>query len=198
MSEFGEIVTPPDVERSVLAGLKEWSSTYLRLMERHTGRNLNALPDIASWRAADTMAERFPEQQIPACQVMIATDAVLDTQAQGMMGTFAGDIDVLVQSTEPERARELALLYAYAHGLLLLQQPQLDKTLNIAGMVWERIGAPAVGKAEGRWLALGTIHVVVAVQGIASPLAGPAEPIETEPPAGPQAEHTRVILEGEP
>jgi hypothetical protein len=194
LSVFGGIVTPPDVESAFLATLRTWSPTYLRFIERHTARKPNDLPAIASWRAADTLEERFPEQAIPACQVMVATDIDLRTQADGMMGTFTGDIDILVSSPEPERARELALLYAFAHGLALLQHPELDGSLDVQGYGWEKMGAPAIGKGEGRWLALGTCHVTIAVQGIAVPLSGPTEPIVTEPAELPIVEHTELEL----
>jgi hypothetical protein len=196
-SVFGTIVTPPDVEKAVLKALQDWSPTYLRFLERHTARKPNDLPEIASWRAADTMEERFPEQAIPACQVMVATDIDLRTQGDSMMGVFTGDVDILVSSPEPERARELALLYAFGHGLALLHHPQLDGTLNIQGFGWEKTGAPAVGKGQGRWLALGTCHVTIAVQGIATPFGGPAEPISTEPAELPVVEHTELDLTGE-
>jgi hypothetical protein len=197
-SVFGKIVTPADVEKAFLAGLKKWSPTYLRFIERHAGRKPNDLPDIASWRAADTMEERFPEQAIPACQVMVATDVNLRTQADSMTGTFTGDIDFLLSSPEPERARELALLYAFAHGLALLHHSELDGSLDVQGYGWEKIGAPAVGKGEGRWLALGTCHVTLEVQGIAVPLGGPAEPIVTEPGELPVVERTKLELTMEP
>jgi hypothetical protein len=195
-SVFGPVVTPADVEKAVLKGLQTWSPTYLRFIERHTARKPNDLPEIASWRAADTMEERFPEQAIPACQIMVATEIGLRTQGDSMMGIFTGDIDILVSSAEPERARELALLYAFGHGLALLQHPQLDGSLDIQGFGWEKTGAPAVGKGQGRWLALGTCRVSIAVQSIAVPIGGPAVPVETEPTELPVVEHTTLDLTG--
>jgi len=201
MSVFGHITTPPQVEKAVLATLKAHSNGYLREMERVSGRQPFDFPNVVSWRATDDIAERFPEQMIPAVQLALTTDADLTTEADDVIGGFRGTIDVVVQSAEAERARELASLYAYSLGLIILQNPQLDGSVNCRGTGWERIGTPQVGKLKGesRWLSIGTATIICAVAGIASPLMGPEAPIgpdeEATPPADyPVAEHTKLTV----
>jgi hypothetical protein len=193
---FGFLVTPPQVEKAIENTLRAWSDTYLRRMEKASGRKPRAFPSIASYRAADTMEERFPEQQIPACQVMVATEIELVTRGESVVGIYKGDIDFLVQSTEPETARELALLYAWGHGLLLFQKSGLDESIPVCGLGWERAGSPATGKETGRWLAIGTVEITVEVQDVASPLEGPLEPTEGEPVDYPIVEGTELIVDG--
>ncbi len=198
MTSFGNIVTVPQVERAVLNTLKKWSPTYLRQMERITGREPNALPNVASWRATDDILDRFPEQQIPAVQLTLTTDIDLVTRAEDVVAGLRGEIDVTVQSTEAEPARELASMYAQILGLIVMQKPELDGTITCEGTAWEKLMVPEVGKlkAESRWLAWGQSVVVLAVANFAQPLMGPAEPqVENiEPPEYPVAETTHLEL----
>lgn len=193
MSSFGEITTPPQAEKAVLATLQRWSNTYLREIERRTGREPNALPNVASWRPTDDILDRFPEQQIPAVQLQCTTDIDLETKAQDVVAGLRGTIDVICQSNESELARELAALYAYHLGLIILQNPQLDGSVKCIGTGWEKLGVPESGKlkAESRWLGFGSATILLAVEGFASPLMGPMEPDEGVPPEYPVAEtHT--------
>lgn len=194
---FGAIVRPKEVERAVKATLERWAPTYLRAMERRDGLPPGSYPNVASWRAADTMEERFPEQMIPAVQIMLTDNVDLDTQAESATGLFEGTIDVLVQSIEPEPARELAGTYGFILGLILTQQSGLDGSLRVSGIGWEKMGVPAVGKAESRWLALGSAEVHIAVDRIYNPLAGPTKPTELapEPPSGKEPESWPVAQE---
>lgn len=198
MSAFGDITLVPQVEQAVLATLKLWSPTYLREMERRTSRAPNALPDVASWRPTDDILDRFPEQQIPAVHLQLTTDIDLETRADSVVAGFRGTIDVIVQSTEAEPARELASLYAYALGLIILQRPQLDKSVKCVGTGWEKLGVPEVGKlkAESRWLAFGSATILLAVEGVASPLMGPEAPQveDAVPPDYPVVESTHLTV----
>jgi hypothetical protein len=200
-SSFGEITLIPDIEKAILATLKEWSPTYLREMERRTGRGPSKLPDVASWRPTDDILDRFPEQQIPAVQLQCTTDIDLTTRAQDVVAGIRGTIDVIVQSNEAEPARELASLYAYSLGLIILQKPQLDGSIKCAGTGWEKMGVPEVGKlkAESRWLAFGSATIVLAVENFASSMMGPEAPQveDIEPPPYPVAETHHLDLEPE-
>ncbi|HEV3309423.1 MAG TPA: hypothetical protein VG815_02745 [Chloroflexota bacterium] len=203
-SSFGEITLIPDVEKSILATLKEWSPTYLREMERRTGRKPKGLPNVASWRPTDDILDRFPEQQIPAVQLQCTTDIDLTTRAEDVVAGIRGTIDVIVQSNESEPARELASLYAYSLGLIILQKPQLDGSIKCVGTGWEKMGVPEVGKlkAESRWLAFGSSTIILAVENFASSMMGPEGPQveDVEPPAYPVVEthHLDLTLEEDP
>lgn len=184
------------------ATIKRWMDTYLRHMERTEGYRLRSLPSVRSYRAADTMEERFPEQQIPAVQIMLTTENKIVTGGDNAHMVFGGTVDVLVQSTEPEPTRRLAAVYAFAMGLMLQQQglqpdPKSGTVIPVEGFGWADQGVPALGKPGGRWLALGSIGVAYAVQKVFDPLAGPTEPSD-EPPNWPVAEHTKLVLEPEP
>ena len=204
MSVFGNITTPPQVEAAVTATLKKWSPTYLREMERLEGLEPKALPDIASWRATDEIADRFPEQAIPAVQLQFTSDIDLVTLADDVAAQFLGTIDVVVQAGEAERARELASLYAFHLGLIVLQKPELDGSVACIGTAWVKLGTPEVGKmrASSRWLAVGSSTVRLTVEGVAAVLEGPAEPVEPEggtepPPEYPEATTHDLIVEPE-
>lgn len=173
---FGPIVTDVDVEDAVIATLEEWAPTYLREMERRKGFKEFDFPDVASWRAADTAEDRFPEQMIPAVQVMLTTDTEINTSAETASALFKGSVDVLVASTEPEAVRRMAAYYQFALGLCLQQHWGLDGSVKVGGFGWERAGIPAVGKPDERWLALGSIAVNFLISDIFSPLLGPAAP----------------------
>jgi hypothetical protein len=195
--DFGVTITPPMVERGVEAQIRLWIDTYLRDMERVVGFKSKMLPSVRSYRAADTMEERFPEQQIPAVQIMLTTENKIVTGGDTAHMVFGGTVDVLVQSSEPEPTRRLAAVYAYAIGLLLQQQgPCADESIKVEGFGWSDQGVPALGRPGNRWLALGSINVAVAVQDVFDPLAGPTEPLD-EPPNWPVAETTRLILDEE-
>lgn len=193
---FGVTVTPPMVERAVIATLKLWLPTYLRHLEKVEGFKAKALPDVKSWRAADTMEERFPEQQIPAVQVMLTNDVKLVTEAETGHAVFGGTVDVLVESSEPEPVRRLASIYAWAIGLCLDQKSGLDGSVPIDGFGWASHNVPALGRPSNRWLALGSVDVAFAVKDAFNPLAGPTEPSD-EPPNWPVATKGRLILDPE-
>lgn len=193
---FGVTVTPPMVERAVEATLKDWLDTYLRHMERVEGYKLRSLPSVRSWRAADTMEQRFAEQQIPAVQIMLTTETKLVTEASTGHAVFGGTVDVLVESNQPEPVRRLASVYGWAIGLCLAQKSGLDGSVPIDGFGWANHGTPALGKVQTRWLGLGSVDVAFAVKDAFNPLAGPTEPAD-EPPNWPTAETTRLILEEE-
>src|ERR1039458_1989965 len=132
---FGKIVTPTMVERAVEATLKKWMDTYLRQAERVEGIQ-NRLPSVRSWRAADTMEERFPEQQIPAVQIMLTAENKIVTGGPDAHAVFGGTVDVLCESSEPEDARRLASIYAWFIGMLLQQNSGLDGSVPIEGYGW--------------------------------------------------------------
>jgi hypothetical protein len=196
---FGEITLVPAIEQAVLATLQTYSPTYLREMERRTGRAFEALPDVASWRPTDDILDRFPEQQIPAVQLQCTTDIDLTTRAQDIVAGIRGTIDVVVQSNEAEAARELASIYAYSLGLIVVQNPALDKSVKCVGTGWEKMGVPEFGKlkADSRWLAFGSATIILAVEGFATVMAGPEEPQvgETPPPMYPEVESHRLTVE---
>jgi hypothetical protein len=194
---FGDVVLPIDVENAVITTLKTWMPTYLRFIERRYGLGVESFEDVNSWRAADTMEERFVEQQIPAVQVMMTSPVDIDTHATSSTGVFNGTIDVLVSSTQPEAARENAGYYGFALGLCLSQHAGLDGTLKVAGFGWEKLSVPAVGKPDSRWLALGSVEVALAIEGVFSRDAGPVEPVLGLPEEFPTARETHVTLEPE-
>jgi hypothetical protein len=193
---FGPTITPPMVERAVEKQIRRWMDTYLRHMERVEGFKLRSLPSVRSYRAADTMEERFPEQQIPAVQIMLTTENKVVTGGDTAHMVFGGTVDVLVQSTEPEPARRLAAVYAFALGLLLRQQGPCDSSIPVEGFGWSDQGVPALGRPGNRWLALGSINAAIAVKDVFNPLAGPTEPSD-EPPNWPVAETTKLNLQEE-
>lgn len=198
MTVFGNIVTPTQVEIAIRECYERWSPTYLRQMERETGRPPHGLPDIASWRFANSAADRFPEQQIPAVQIMLTPDIQMGIEASSAHAYMNGTVDVLVQSTEPEPARELASIYAYHLGLISLQQNASNERVKINWPIgWEKLEVPAVGKPESRWLALGSISISVYVNNFATPRVGPTEPDEELPPEYPVGETHHLKLEPE-
>jgi hypothetical protein len=194
---FGNLVTPLDVEHAVTNTLKKWMPTYLRFFERRAGLPFEAYPEIASWRSADTMEDRFPEDQIPAVQVMMTMDADLITEGVSASGVFNGTIDALVAGPEPEEARENAEVYAFCMGLIMAQQSGLDGSLPIGGLAWKKVSTPAVGKPEERWLALGSVAVDVTVEGVFEALAGPTVPTDGPPEEYPTVTETGVDVEEE-
>jgi hypothetical protein len=196
---FGELTLVTDIEKGVLATLQKWSPTYLRKMERHTGREFEALPDVASWRPTDDILDRFPEQQIPAVQLQCTTDIDLETRALDVVAGIRGTIDVIVQSNEAEVARELASIYAFSLGLIIVQKPELDGSVKCVGTGWEKMGVPEVGKlkADSRWLAFGSATIILAVEDFATVMAGPEEPQvgETPPPEYPEVTSHKLTVE---
>jgi hypothetical protein len=181
---FGGIVTPPDVEVAVESTLKTWMSTYLRFMERTYGFRPKSFPNVRSWRLADSIEDRFPEQQIPAVQIEFATDVEIITRAESANGVFTGTVDVLVETAQPESARRIAGYYEFAMGLALAQHTALDGSVEVGGFEWTKMGVPAVAKPEGRWLALGSITITVEILNIFNPQLGPEapQPADSEEP----------------
>lgn len=183
---FGPMVMDVDVEKAVRATLERWMPTYLREIERRRGFAEFDFPDIAAYRAMDIQEERFPEEQIPAVQIMLTTETEIFTRAESASAIWKGPIDVLVSTTEPETAREMASYYQFCMGLVLVQHFTLDGSITVAGLGWEKMGIPAVGKPDERWLALGSIDISIEVDGVFNPALGPLVPQpddgEGEPP----------------
>jgi hypothetical protein len=198
---FGVIRDPSVVEDSLEACIKRWMPTYLRFVERARGKKPKAYPNIRSFRFADTMEERFPEQQIPAVQIMIAENAMIDIEGSSGAITYTGTIDVLCSGPSPETARRNAQTYAFLLGLLLEQQAArqtlVDGSVPINGFGWEKLGVPAIGKPDNRWLAVGSIDITTRVEDSFEPFGGPTVPTEETPEDFPVAETHHVKLTGE-
>lgn len=173
---FGPVTTLDDVEMAVVTTLRAEMPRYLRFFERKKELKPMDYPNVRSWRAADTMEDRFPEQQIPAAQVMLTTDGTVETEAESASLLTAGPIDILVAGNEPEVARKTAHVYALAAAMALVQHQNLDGSIELGGQIHiGKIGVPAVGKPRGgRWLALGSFEVGLYVLGLFDPTRGPA------------------------
>lgn len=123
---YGRIITGGDVERAVLATLREHAAEYVEEVERQQGREPGALARPRGYIVASQF-QRWPEDQLPVVVVISPGFAGPPRRAGDgrIMARWSVGVGVIVSSAHREAARDNGQLYAAAMRALVLQHEDL-------------------------------------------------------------------------
>jgi hypothetical protein len=169
VSVFGTIILPETVENAITELFKTWMDTYLREIERITGRDAGQLPSIRAWGLGD-VEERLEEQQPPALMVECAKAKMHET-ADSYSAAWDTTLAIITKSHTMNDSRRLAGLYTTAACLIAVQQP-----LGLGVMGWEEQDYGILTVNERRFLARGEARFTTTVSEVVQTEAGPTEP----------------------
>ena len=118
-SLYGRLIAAVDVEQTLKEHVDQYIDPYLNEVERQHGLVVGA---IARPRAF-VVAERFPEDQLPA--VVVESPGTTDTPAANGQGRYSVrfELTLAIHLAASDGAIELAKLYALALRALATQQP---------------------------------------------------------------------------
>lgn len=183
MTVFDHILTADVVEQHALETLQTWLPTYLREVERQTGRDPNTLPAVRSWKPVNIF-ERWPEDQLPA--VLLVSPGLIGTPEKEGDGYYRArwslGIGVVVSARDAATTNSLAKVYAAAVRATILQHQSLGGHSRGVGWVDEKYDdLPA---EKGRTLAAGQNIFWVEYAQVVSTKGGPIQPVppDDEPP----------------
>jgi len=184
-SIFGRIVTGNDVEGWLLACLKKWSGTYIAELERQHGLTAGELARVRAWRTSQSY-DKWPEDQLPCVIVRsVGIGTVPSTDGAGWHSAeYVMQLDNVVSARTEEQSHKLAMLYAAAHGALVLQRPSLDGQAD--GVRWLADDYTQQAFESRRTLACATTVIQVKVENVVNSRSGPTTPndplaVETDP-----------------
>lgn len=176
---FGPIIWQGSVEAAVTQLLKDWMDTYLREMERVTGRS-SQLPSIRAWGLGD-LEDRLEEQQPPALMVECAK-ARMQASSDAYRAAWETTVALVTKSDKGlKQSRELAAIYTTAASLILIQQSD-----QIGDFLWEEQEYGVLAAGSRRYLARGECKGVLTISQVAEIEGGPTEPAPdpANPPGG--------------
>lgn len=199
MSIFGDILTGDDVEKAVVAHLKNWSRTYLAELERQTDRTADSLPQVRSFTTTPREPEKWPEDQLPA--ILVVSPGLADVpnlQGDGQMrATWSVGIAAIVEARSEAATRTGAHLY-FAHAMAIMLQKAgiggiADDTM--LATPWQYDVLPVESRRT-----LGAVYAVfeVSVDEVLNTRGGPEEPLAEpyeDPGDWPTAETVEVTAD---
>lgn len=186
MSVYGQIILAPDVEDAITALLKEWMDSYLREMDRVTGRTPPKLPPIQTWGLgddADALGVVPPAVYVECEEAdMIGGEDAYDAQWQTTIAV------VCLSEHSMRRARELAAIYATNAALICIQQ-------GLPGWEFDWTGqTPGILSAQTRrFLARHEVRFITHVPEVAARDVGPLEP-DDAPDEYPAAQSVAITV----
>jgi hypothetical protein len=176
-SIFGAMVSGGDVEGWVLDLCRSWFGTYLGEAERQAGIPAGTLARPRAYVPAQTF-DKWPEDQLPA--LMVLSPGIAELPLKQGDGRYRArwliSVGVLCSARTQAETHALAMSYALALRLLLIQRPSLDG--HAAGTVWRSETYNELDYDDQRTLGGGSVEFVVEVEDVATANAGPLTPDE--------------------
>lgn len=195
---FGTLVTGEDVDQAVTATLQKWSETYLNRMCRKIGQSDGWLPSPGSYVHTND-PHYFPEDEPPVA--VIAVPGTLGQPVRQGTKYYRAEWDVrvviFVSANDRDATERLAKQYGAAFRELLLQKRSLGGFA--AGITWhEELYGTRVADRDQRTLGSCELRFSVDVRDVVQTLAGPPNPIPSEPGDWPKATDVHIVFEPEP
>lgn len=194
MSVFGPLPHRAMLEGAMLGTVRDWLPTYLREIERLTGRTAGSLPDARSYGAvSESDAARWAEGQLPAIVVLSpGTDGEPVPLGGGPVGAaWSIGVGAVVAASTPAASRDLAGAYGAALRGLISQHGSLGGVAAGADWLGERYDD--IDASKDRTLAACAVEFRVHVDIAVDASAGPGAPAD-DPPDWPLAETVTVTV----
>lgn len=180
MADYREIVTNTMVRDAVkttittMVGAKRRAEVYLDTLAVATGRG--DLPDFRSVISSNENPERWDEDQLPACLVIVPGLAEQpEKHGSKWKARWAVGIGCVVSAKTREDTLDLCGIYTAAVRALLLQNASLGGVSDGIDWVGERYDE--LPTEDSRTIAAGQSLFVVDVLGVVDSLGGPTDPI---------------------
>lgn len=196
MTIFGRILSGRIVEQTVKNHLHLWMPTYIREIERQTGRPAESLPLIRSWTNRNTL-QLWKEDHLPS--LLLVSPGTIGAPWKDGEGTYHAHwsigVAVVVSGRDEKTTDGLSKDYAAAVRAAMLQRQSLGGQAE--GVSWLDERYTDLPADEARTLAAGQDIFSIEFKDVVSVAGGPVEP---DPPAeavGDWPEVETVITETE-
>lgn len=179
-SLYGRLIAGVDVEQAIKARVDARLGDYLTEVERQHGLTVGYLQRPRAF----VVAERFPEDQLPA--IIVESPGTADLPAADGQGRYAvrWEVVLTIAVASSTGALELAKLYALALRALALQQP----SALFMGVDWINERYPRPELVGGRTFYTAEVALEVQVPDVTSRHEGPPdEPGWPDDPGGPDS-----------
>jgi hypothetical protein len=189
---FGQIVSFSQVQALAYGKLRLWLPTYLREVERQTGRAACSLGDVLSWGAPTADFEKRPEQQLPILSIVSpGTSTAPALTGTAYRAPWRLEVRVVVAAGNEVDADSMAKDYAAAVMALMVQQ---KLGAPVQDVVWTGDEYDDLGRDSGRRLMVGAnVGFDVYVGDVVDKRRGPSgEPPDDPCTAGPLPEGPTV------
>ena len=166
-SLYGRLIAGVDVEQALKARLDDRLDDYLNEVERQHGLAVGSL----SRPRAFVVAERFPEDQLPA--IVVESPGTTDLPAADGQGRYAVRFELVlaIHVAAADGAIELAKLYVLALRALAVQQP----APLFMGIDWVNERYPRPELVGGRTFYTAEVSLEVQVPDVTDRHAGPPD-----------------------
>lgn len=179
MSVFGDFIHAGEVETAVKDTLQTWFESYLREMERQTGRECGSLPLPRSYQVVSETSDpaRWPEDQLPSI-IILAPGFVEEPVREGdgsYRVRYQVSVAAMVSARDQGTTRQLSRLYGTVIAAIVLQKPSLGDFA--AGVKWTSETFDDIPLDTSRSLACAIEGFVVDVDGVLTTNGGPEGPV---------------------
>ena len=166
-SLYGRLIAGVDVEQALKARLDARLDDYLNEVERQHGLAVGALARPRAF----VVAERFPEDQLPA--IVVESPGTVDLPAADGQGRYAVRFELVlaIHVAAADGAIELAKLYGLALRALAVQQP----APLFMGVDWVNERYPRPELVGGRTFYTAEVTLEVQVPDVTDRHAGPPD-----------------------
>lgn len=185
-SVYGQIIIPSDVEDAITDLLKTWMDSYLREMDRVSGRDSPKLPAVRTWGLGSDDDALAP---IPPGVFVECAEADMIGNADTFDASWATTIAVVCNSEHSmRRARELVQIYATNAALICVQQGLPGWSFD-----WTAQSTGILSAQTRRYLARAEVRLLTHVPDVVSRDVGPIEP-DDEPDEYPTVETVETTV----
>lgn len=214
MNIFGRLLTDDAVEDAVVATLKKWIDTELRLVEEERDLPARTYERPRGWGIHSDM-DKFPEEQLPA--IIVVTLEVNNSGKSGrkIRATWSMSVTSITSSTDMEATRKKTLRLGTAVRGALVHRQSLDGALPTEEMPSGTVRGVRWDSSSNRELPLDADRTIwgirqvfdIEVDDVMTQSAGPAEPDAPPPPVDeplpswgkiPDREHIITTVQKEP
>ena len=166
-SLYGRLISAVDVEQALKARIDARLDNYLNEVERQHGLAVGTLQRPRAF----VVAERFPEDQLPA--IVVESPGTTDLPAADGQGRYWARFELVlaIHVAASNGALELAKLYALALRALAVQQP----SALFMGVDWINERYPRPELVGGRTFYTAEVTLEVQVDEVTDRAAGPPD-----------------------
>lgn len=178
-ADFGELITPEDVDQAVIATLKLWLPTYLGQIELERGLEQGFLPRPVAASYANTLeTDEFGDHMLPA--VIVTTSGTVGepiiTGDGAYLANWSAIVSSIVRGQRGPLTRQVASLFEGCVRRVLVQQGDLGAFARRTRWLQTRVMPVVDPTGKGRYLAAGMTNLVVHCDTSVREWTGPTVP----------------------
>ena len=180
MSIYGPIVTGDDVQQRVTDHIRTWIDAYLAEVASQHGRPRSLtddrLPTFASYTKSAYGVDKWPEDQVPACIVVVSgLTGRMEPHGDGTVSAeWSVGAGAICSAMDIDSTTEVTQLYTAALRVLMLQQSSIGGFASATRWIDERYDPLSFDKS--RTMAAGIVNLGVMVSSVLNSRLGPKDP----------------------